>query len=330
MKFKKLLLLFLVLIVGYISFEIYTSEYEFSTLVGGIVLGTAITISNFFEATSDFFNNITTSYPLICLIVLFAISLLILYLILKHFFKKQKILLSFILIIILTLIFIRTIPDYSNKYGISLTTIFGKEKYKQGYCLKENRILPKEELYKRVATQYLEKYKAINRKVTLIENDCEKDAIKYHDHYIDENFTIDNWEEYLKTNIGSKGLFSLDSLKLVDYKKYFKVDSLENTAGFNKPILYFDTCRKEYRIFLDQSFTFIEDGVIINLMDFDNERSSYGEKNIKDAIFYINIYKDGLKNRTRYIKKIDNCGNVDYDIDKRVKDIVYSHAHGGL
>ncbi|PSM51982.1 putative membrane protein [Campylobacter blaseri] len=144
------------------------------------------------EIAEDF-KEFTTLYPLASLIIRAIISLLILYLILKRFFKKQKILLSFTILIILTLIFVRAVPDYSNKYGISLTTIFGKEKYKQGYCLKENRILPKEELYKKAVLQYLKKRKTIDKKV-----DYYLDSVGINEYYIDENFTIDNWEEYLK------------------------------------------------------------------------------------------------------------------------------------
>ena len=53
-------------------------------------------------------------------------------------------------------LFIRIVPDYSTSRGFALVTIFGYNKYKQGYCLKEDRILPKEELYKKVAGAYLD------------------------------------------------------------------------------------------------------------------------------------------------------------------------------
>lgn len=52
--------------------------------------------------------------------------------------------------------FIRIVPDYSTPRGFAVVTIFGYNKYKQGYCLKENRILDKEELYKRAIGQYLD------------------------------------------------------------------------------------------------------------------------------------------------------------------------------
>ena len=70
---------------------------------------------------------------------------------------KFKILATVLLLaVILCAAFIRIIPDYSTSRGFAVVTIFGYNKYKQGYCLKEDRILPKEELYKRVAGAYLD------------------------------------------------------------------------------------------------------------------------------------------------------------------------------
>ena len=63
-----------------------------------------------------------------------------------------------LLIIILCAAFIRIIPDYSTSRGFAIVTTSDYDKYKQGYCLKEDRILPKEELYKRAIGQYLDKF----------------------------------------------------------------------------------------------------------------------------------------------------------------------------
>ncbi|WP_298784175.1 hypothetical protein [uncultured Campylobacter sp.] len=49
-----------------------------------------------------------------------------------------------LLIIILCAAFIRIIPDYSISRGFVIVSLSDYDKYKQGYCLKENRILPKE------------------------------------------------------------------------------------------------------------------------------------------------------------------------------------------
>ena len=63
---------------------------------------------------------------------------------------KFKILAAVLLLAaILCAAFIRIIPDYSTSRGFAIVSTFDYNKYNQGYCLKENRILPKEELYKR-------------------------------------------------------------------------------------------------------------------------------------------------------------------------------------
>ncbi|PSM52491.1 hypothetical protein CRN67_01835, partial [Campylobacter blaseri] len=190
MKFKKTIIVFLVFI-AFIKILAIKHETTFFEEMGWILFIYPFWYTNlFFKTISDLFNNITTSYPILFLIVLFVISLLILYLILKRFFKKQKIILSFTILIILTLIFVRAVPDYSNKYGISLTTIFKKEKYKQGYCLKEDRILPKEELYRKAVFDYIEKYKILNEKIDYFMHNCSKNTTKDNKYYIYENFTI--------------------------------------------------------------------------------------------------------------------------------------------
>ena len=65
---------------------------------------------------------------------------------------------ALLLIIILCAASIRIIPDYSTSRGFAIVSLSDYDKYKQGYCLKENRILPKEELYKRAIGQYLDEF----------------------------------------------------------------------------------------------------------------------------------------------------------------------------
>ena len=71
--------------------------------------------------------------------------------------KLKKIVWSVVLFTaILCAAFIRIIPDYSTSRGFVIVSLSDYDKYKQGYCLKEDRILPKEELYKKVAGAYLD------------------------------------------------------------------------------------------------------------------------------------------------------------------------------
>ena len=57
---------------------------------------------------------------------------------------------------ILCAAFIRIVPDFSTSRGFAIVSLSDYDKYKQGYCLKEDRILPKEELYKKVGGAYLD------------------------------------------------------------------------------------------------------------------------------------------------------------------------------
>ena len=73
---------------------------------------------------------------------------------------------------ILCAAFIRIVPDFSTSRGFVIVSLPDYDKYNQGYCLKEDRILPKEELYKRAIGQYLEK----ELEATILINDfrCKK------------------------------------------------------------------------------------------------------------------------------------------------------------
>ncbi|WP_133169614.1 hypothetical protein [Campylobacter blaseri] len=44
----------------------------------------------------------------------------------------------------------------------------------------------------------------------------------------------------------------------------------------------------------------------------------------------INKYKKDIKNIESFKRKIDNCGNVNYDVEKRIKEIVSSNILNGL
>lgn len=70
---------------------------------------------------------------------------------------KFKILAAALLLaVILCAAFIRIVPDFSTSRGFAVVSLSDYDKYKQGYCLKEDRILPKEELYKKVGGAYLD------------------------------------------------------------------------------------------------------------------------------------------------------------------------------
>ena len=120
------------------------------------------------------------------------------------FYKSLKfkiIAAALLLVVILCAAFIRIVPDYSTSRGFAVVTIFGYNKYKQGYCLKEDRILPKEELYKRAIGQYLD----YDLKLEQMINDYR--AYTYGSpwrssyeiaYYELENINVSNWFEVLQ------------------------------------------------------------------------------------------------------------------------------------
>ena len=106
-----------------------------------------------------------------------------------------------LLIIILCATFIRIIPDYSTSRGFAIVTASDYNKYKQGYCLKEDRILPKKELYKRAIGQFLDYELKLERMI----NDYRVYAYgssrrsAYEIAYYElENINLSNWFEALQ------------------------------------------------------------------------------------------------------------------------------------
>nr|WP_315113472.1 hypothetical protein [uncultured Campylobacter sp.] len=106
-----------------------------------------------------------------------------------------------LLIIILCAAFIRIVPDYSTSRGFAIVSLSDYNKYKQGFCLKEDRILPREELYKRAIGQYLD----YELKLEQMINDYRTYAYgsswrsSYEIAYYElENINLSNWFEVLK------------------------------------------------------------------------------------------------------------------------------------
>lgn len=116
--------------------------------------------------------------------------------------KLKKIVWSVVLFTaILGAAFIRIVPGYSTSRGFVVVSLPDYDKYKQGYCLKEDRILPKEELYKRAIEQYLDYELKLDQMI----NDYRTYAygsswrsIYEIAYYELENINLSNWFEVLK------------------------------------------------------------------------------------------------------------------------------------
>ncbi|WP_298954073.1 hypothetical protein, partial [uncultured Campylobacter sp.] len=155
---------------------------------------------------------------------------------------------ALLLIIILCAAFIRIIPDYSTSRGFAVVTIFGYNKYEQGYCLKENRILPKEELYRIAIEKYLDKNLELFKMIDEYRrNNYDFYRPKYKPAYYKiENLNFDNYMDSIMQYDAKKWKpyeFYINKLgaKVTDPKGYLKINLNNMSAGFEKPLLrYFD------------------------------------------------------------------------------------------
>ncbi|ULO02000.1 hypothetical protein AVANS_1384 [Campylobacter sp. RM5004] len=214
--------------------------------------------------------------------------------------------------------FFRTIPDYSSKTHERIVTLSDYKKYQQGYCLEENRILPKDELYKRVVVDDFTKllvredilYKMIYN------------SIASHKYKIHKDINLDNYKDYLRKNAYSKYLVNYDELELVDYTKYLVVKN--NTAGFTKPILLPQgTFVASVTFYLDLAFEF-EDNTYrfykIYLSDkFDKHEDKEKEykRRLEKVDYWLLSYENDMKEqRISYNYKFDNCGYSNFDPEK--------------
>ena len=128
---------------------------------------------------------------------------------------------ALLLIIILCAAFIRIIPDYSTSRGFALVTIFGYNKYKQGYCLKEDRILPREERFKRGILDLLNRRMLFQAVVT--------DKCYYVYHF--DNCNYGNRESAVKV-----GFYETDKFNNNDWlevlSKEYEIQKRENQAAW--------------------------------------------------------------------------------------------------
>ncbi|MFC2345692.1 MAG: hypothetical protein ACFNLU_08150, partial [Campylobacter sp.] len=116
---------------------------------------------------------------------------------------KKIVWLAMLFTAILCATFVRIVPDYSTSRGFAVVSLSNYNKYEQGYCLKEDRILPREELYKRAIGQFLDYELKLDQMI----NDYRVYAYgsswrSIHEiaYYELENINLSNWFEILKTH----------------------------------------------------------------------------------------------------------------------------------
>ncbi|MDA3042844.1 MULTISPECIES: hypothetical protein [unclassified Campylobacter] len=222
-----------------------------------------------------------------------------------------------IITIILCLGFIRTVPNYSKKYGFEIVSKENYRKYQQGYCLSEKKYLRNlniSDIHKAI-WQFLDenlKEEILYNKL-ICEQDsqgCYKDEIGYYEI---ENITLENWYEafYKEFKKGKRIDDIVKNMKLqkVNPKDYLIIDEITNTAGFSKPIIF----KKRYTsILLDYDFFYDRHQHIIML---NHIKTGDNIEMYKKQYYFgreIQIYPKPIK--------FDNCGNIDYDAEKQAKE----------
>ena len=248
---------------------------------------------------------------------------------------KFKILAAALLLAaILGAAFIRIIPDYSTSRGFAIVSLSDYDKYKQGYCLKEDRILPKEERFKRGILDLLNRRMMFQAVVT---DKCyyvygsktcnygnRESAVKVG-FYETDKFSNDDWLEVLskeyeiqkRENQAAwpyRNIFvEKFQMKPVDIAEKLKINLDGRSAGFEEPIVeYGGLC--EYILYFDKSF------ILYDNFEFRYATITiYEGDTIKDLSEGKQYYGNTIENESReknYYLKIDTCGNSDFKIYK--------------
>ena len=248
----------------------------------------------------------------------------------KNLFKKlfntkfkKFIWLGLATIAILSAIFIRTVPNYSKKYGFEVVSLFDYNKYNQGYCLAENRILPKEELYKRAIGQYLD----YDLKLDQMINDYR--AYNYGSpwrssyeiaYYELENINLSNWfevlQKYYKEGKTTEQILIKElKAKKTDPKKYLKISSDGAGFGFDRPIVLIGGSDKAVTAYL-----LLDKFVLVNKNYLRYNHSEYlydrAEIDVITKKYYEDRSKVMLFDTKKEGKEFDNCGNLNYPLEE--------------
>ncbi len=193
----------------------------------------------------------------------------------KVFFRAIKWIFGLMAIFIIVFLAynIKTIPNYATKRGYEFVWRDDYEKYNQGYCLVEDRILDEEEVYTRGLRQYLDKDKIVSRKmeIAICEDRLSKSMHSIHgckkgdqftaiDYYALDKITSSNWYELIHSRLGAKNEkygyreFFFDEMNAtkVDPKKYLTIDMRSMMAGFSRPIIMLK--KGGYELWLDKAF----------------------------------------------------------------------------
>lgn len=124
---------------------------------------------------------------------------------------KKTIWIVLSIVFVLSVVLVRVVPDYSAKLEFKIIDISDYNKYKQGYCLKENRILSKEELLQNLAINYFKRYHdyEVLRNTIIDEHDMKNFGSRFYKAsisklYLIGDFNEENWFDFLVENTDRK------------------------------------------------------------------------------------------------------------------------------
>ena len=248
--------------------------------------------------------------------------------------KFKTIAVALLLAAILCAAFIRVIPDYSTSRGFAVVSIFGYNKYQQGYCLKEDRILPKEERFKRGILDTLERYVLFHAAITdrcyyvygsKTCNYGNREFAVKAGFYETDKFNNDDWLDVLSKEYEIEKRKNQDAwlyrnifvekfqMKPVNIAERLKINLAEGFAGFEMPVVEYTGLNK-YLLYLDKSFILYDDfkfsAILVRVPE------GYTPKDLLDRRQY---YEREIQTRSYSEEddfKIDNCGNSDFKIYK--------------
>ena len=251
---------------------------------------------------------------------------------------------------ILGAIFVRIIPDYSTSKSFTIVSLFDYNKYKQGYCLKENRALSNEELLQNAAINYFKRYYdyEILRNTIIDEHDMKNFGSKFYTSYISKlyligDFNEENWFDFLVENTDRKS-FDYEikdkmQINISDLSKYFVFK--DEILGFGKPIILSEEKNPFHngKMFLEKSFLIKENQFFVNYVDVD-DISFYIEYNVIKNLMAIKSGYESLENfnevlaytHMKHLRRkfsYDNCGNINFDIKVPARQELDMWIHGG-
>ena len=233
----------------------------------------------------------------------------------------------FTVVIILCISFIRTVPNYGNKFGFEVVSLWDYNKYNQGYCLAENRILDKEELYKRAIREYLDEkveiWKGVRTKQRLNYGyNIDIKEIENIGYYVSNFFDSSNWYEFLTEDFDeNKTYIEITNSKKIDNPMDYIIFDLDNnTMGFSKPIIFNKNTNSD--LYLDKGFILEKNTIIDNYISLSDKQriTEHGR-----WLYNSNKKKEALAFRN----KIDNCGNIEKNTQQAIDNTVLAIVQGG-